>query len=342
MHRAICSLGYIQVPSMPTSIAILRVILLVAATGIGLIVGACGISGCRDSDATAAPRPDADARPLVVATTGMVADLVRGVGGDRVRVETLIAPGTDPHLYKPTRTDLGRIVRADLLVANGLHLEGRLDEALRRAEDAGRRVCRVADDLPRDRLLADEAGDHADPHVWMDPSLFALAIAPIRAALSEIAPAHAATFRTNAERLTDDLAALDAETEAALALVPPHRRVLVTAHDAFGYLGRRYGFEVVGIQGISTESEAGVRDLRRLVDLLVERDLPAVFVESTVPPRQVEALIAGAAARGRSVSIGGELFSDAMGAAGTPEGTYPGMIRHNARTIAEALGVPDP
>jgi manganese/zinc/iron transport system substrate-binding protein len=272
----------------------------------------------------------------------MVADLVRGVGGDRVRVETLIAPGTDPHLYKPTRTDLGRIVRADLLVANGLHLEGRLDEALRRAEDAGRRVCRVADDLPRDRLLADETGDHADPHVWMDPSLFALAIAPIRAALSEIAPAHAATFRVNADRMTDDLAALDAETEAALALVPPHRRVLVTAHDAFGYLSRRYGFEVVGIQGISTESEAGVRDLRRLVDLLVDRDLPAVFVESTVPPRQVEALIAGAAARGRSVSIGGELFSDAMGAAGTPEGTYPGMIRHNARTIAEALGAPDP
>lgn len=275
-------------------------------------------------------------RPSVVVTTGMLADLVRDVGGETIDVHTLIAPGADPHLYRPTRTDLGRLVRADLIVANGLHLEGRLGETLDRAAAAGRRVLRVGDLLPPDALLTDPHG-HADPHIWMSPSTFALAIEPIRIALAELDPAHADDHRVNAARLDTVLRELDAEVEATLAAIPPSRRVLVTAHDAFGYLGRRYGFEVVGIQGISTESEAGVRDLRRLVDLIVERDLPAVFVESTVPPRHVEALIAGATARDRRVSIGGELFSDAMGPAGTAEGTYPGMIRHNARTIAAAL-----
>ncbi len=280
-------------------------------------------------------------RPRVVATTGMVADLVRGVAGDLVDVRSLIAPGADPHLYRPTRTDLGRLVRADLLVANGLHLEGRLGETLDRAAAAGRRVLRIGDTIPASATLASTEDDHPDPHVWMDPSIFALAIPAIRDALADLAPAHAASFHANADALAATLSELDIEVESTLSTVPPRRRVLVTAHDAFGYLGRRYGFEVVGIQGISTESEAGVRDLRRLVDLLVDRDIPAVFVESTVPPRHVEALIAGAAARGRPVAIGGELFSDAMGPEGTPEGTYLGMIRHNARTIAAALGAPD-
>jgi len=325
---------------MSASVATFRAVLLLLIAGAMLLAPV----GCGDASAdatTSADDPGPDPRPLIVVTTGMVADLVRAVGGDDVRVETLIAPGADPHLYKPTRSDLGRIVRADLLVANGLHLEGRLDEALRRAEAAGRRVLRIGDHLPPDRLLSGDEGGHSDPHVWMDPGLFALAVPSILETLVELDPAHAAAFRAQADRLATDLDALDAEVAEMLATIPPHRRVLVTAHDAFGYFGLRHDFEVVGIQGISTESEAGVRDLRRLVGLLVERDVPAVFVESTVPPRQVEALVAGAAARGRPVTIGGELFSDAMGPAGTPEGTYLGMIRHNARTIADALGASD-
>jgi manganese/zinc/iron transport system substrate-binding protein len=277
-------------------------------------------------------------RPSVVCTVGMVADVARSVAGDQAVVTSLIGPGVDPHLHKPTRSDIGRLMQADLVLAVGLHLEGRMDETLDRAGESGRMVLRVGELLPKDSIIRSTGENGADPHLWMDPWLWAKTAAPIAQALSTIDPDGAETYAANAKKIVTGLESLDTWSTQRLATVPPTSRVLVTAHDAFEYFGRRYGFEVVGIQGISTESEAGVRDITRIVDLLVRRRIPAVFVESTVPPRHVQALVAGARARGHEVVVGGELFSDAMGDSGTYEGTYPGMIDHNVTTIARALG----
>ncbi|MBC02551.1 MAG: manganese transporter [Phycisphaerae bacterium] len=277
-------------------------------------------------------------RPTIVCTVGMVADVTRSVAGDRADVSSLIGPGVDPHLYKPTRSDIGRLMKADVVVAVGLHLEGRMDETLDRAAKSGRTVVRVGELLPKDLLLRESEENAMDPHLWMNPRVWAMTAGPISKALSKVDPEGAEIYASNAAALVKNLEELDAWSAQRLATVPEKARVLVTAHDAFEYFGRRYGFEVVGIQGISTESEAGVRDIGRIVDLLVSRGIPAVFVESTVPPRHVEALVAGARARGHTVKVGGELFSDAMGDAGTYEGTYPGMIDHNITTIVRGLG----
>ena len=212
-------------------------------------------------------------------------------------------------------------------------------DALERAGEAGRTVAAVAEGIDPAELM--EPGDFAgayDPHVWMDPSLWSEAVGVVRDTLTAHDAAGAAGYAENAAALQAELAALDEWAASVLAEVPASARVLVTAHDAFGYFGRRYGLEVLGIQGISTESEAGVRDIERLVETLVAREIPAVFVESTVSERNVRALLEGAAARGHTVRIGGELFSDAMGEPGTPAGTYIGMIAHNVATVAEGLG----
>ena len=281
--------------------------------------------------------PVSDDRPTVTCSVGMVADIARGIAGDHAVIETLVGPGIDPHLHKPTRSDIARIMKADLVVAVGLHLEGRMDTAFTRAEKSGRRVLRVGDALPADRIIQ-ASKEEADPHAWMDPRTWTLVVDPIAEALGEVDPPNAPAYRANAAKVKATLADLDRWSAERLATVPSESRVLVTAHDAFEYFGRRYGFEVVGIQGISTESEAGVRDIERIVDLLVDRRVPAVFVESTVPPRHVQALVAGARARGHEVTVGGELFSDAMGRPGTHEGTYEGMIDHNVTMITRALG----
>lgn len=275
----------------------------------------------------------------VVATIGMVGDVAAHVAGDRAEVTSLMAPGVDPHLYKPTRADVRRLMEADVIFYNGLLLEGKMTDTLVRAASAGRPVHAVTERVDEAALLMPEEFEgHADPHLWMDPMVWSETVGVIRDALSAADPAGASTYAENAERYLAELAELDAYAERVLGSVPEGQRVLVTAHDAFNYFGKRFGFEVVGIQGISTESEAGVRDIERLVDLLVERRVSAVFVESTVSDRNVRALIAGARARGHEVIIGGELFSDAMGDAGTYRGTYLGMIDHNVTTIARALG----
>ncbi len=275
----------------------------------------------------------------VVATVGMVADVVQQVAGERAEVQVLIAPGVDPHLHAPTRADVRRLMDADVIFYNGLLLEGKMTDTLIRAATSGKPVHAVTELVDESRLLSPDGFEgHADPHLWMDPSAWSATIAVIEKALAQADPDGASTYAENAARYAERLAELDAYAERVLTSVPEAQRVLVTAHDAFNYLGERYGFEVVGIQGISTESEAGVRDIERLVDLLVERKIGAVFVESTVSDRNVKALIAGAKARGHAVAIGGELYSDAMGDAGTYEGTYIGMIDHNATTIARALG----
>ncbi|MHA6346707.1 metal ABC transporter solute-binding protein, Zn/Mn family [Roseivivax sp. CAU 1761] len=285
-----------------------------------------------------APMARAEAPLAVVATTGMIGDAAQRVGGDLVSVRALMGPGIDPHAYRQTRSDIAAMARADLVLWHGLYLEAQMEEFLHGLA-ARTEVVAVAEALPRDALIAhDTYADKFDPHVWMDPTLWAGVVDEVRAALTRAAPDHAETFAANAARHREELEALAEYNAGILGTVPEEARVLVTAHDAFGYFGRAYGFEVVGIQGISTESEAGLARIAEVVDLLVERGIRAVFVESSVSDRNIRALIEGAAARGHSVEIGGELYSDAMGEPDTYEGTYLGMIDHNATTIARALG----
>ena len=287
----------------------------------------------------AAPAPAAAEAPVrVVATTGMIADAAREVGGDLVEVEALMGPGVDPHAFRQTRTDIAAMTRADLVLWHGLFLEAQMEDFL--LELSGRRnVVAVAEALPRNLLIAhDDYANKFDPHVWMNPNLWARVVLEIRDALSETHPEGAETFEARAEAYTRKLRDLSVYAQDVLSSVPAESRVLVTAHDAFNYFGSAYGFEVVGIQGISTESEAGLARVEELVDLLVARDVTAVFVETTVSERNVRALIEGAGAEGHEVTVGGELYSDAMGQPGTYEGTYVGMIDHNVTTIARALG----
>jgi manganese/zinc/iron transport system substrate-binding protein len=274
----------------------------------------------------------------IVATVGMIADVTHHVAGDRANVICLMGAGIDPHLYSPTRTDVQKLMESDIVFYNGLLLEGKMIDSLIRAGNT-RPVHAVTQLLDEQYLLEpEELEGHHDPHVWMDPKAWAKAVEVIRDKLTEFDPAGAAAYQANASAYIKQLNELDAYAVRVLESVPERQRVLVTAHDAFNYFGRRFGYEVVGIQGLSTESEAGVRDIERLVDLIVDRNVGAVFIESTVSERNINALVAGAGARGRTVVIGGELFSDAMGADGTYEGTYIGMIDHNVTTVARALG----
>jgi manganese/zinc/iron transport system substrate-binding protein len=278
--------------------------------------------------------------PRVVATTTVVADLVRQVAGDHVEVECLMAAGIDPHSYKATPRDADRLARADLVVASGLHLEGKLADLLERL---GRRVpvVAVADALPPERLLDAGAGLR-DPHVWFDASLWSLCAPVVAERLAKLDSPHAADYRAAATAYAARLDALHAEILKRLAAVPEQRRVMVTAHDAFRYFGRAYGVEVVGIQGTSTEAEAGLGDINRLVDLVVERRIPAVFVETSVSDRNVAALREGARARGHEVALGGRLHSDSLGAAGSGAATLEEALRSNVATILAGLSGADP
>ncbi len=325
-------------PSDPTSrcgrrwLAV-RAALLAAGSGLCALLGDV-------ADAAAQPSQPQRRGPLnVLATTAMIGDVVKAIGGDRIRLEVLMGPGVDPHLYKATRDDMAKMLRVDLVFYNGLALEGKMADAFVRVARAGKPVHAVTELLPEDQLLEPEGVDgHYDPHVWMDPRAWSRAAELIADRLINHDRAGAPTYRHNLAALQERIRQLDAYAERALATVPERQRVLVTAHDAFNYFARRYGVEVLGIQGLSTESEAGVRRVQDLVSVLVNRRVPAVFVETSVPDRNVLALVEGAAARGHRVVVGGELFSDAMGDPGSYEGTYVGMIDHNVTTIVRALG----
>lgn len=274
----------------------------------------------------------------VVATTGMIADTVRTIGGDQVDVQALMGPGVDPHGYRQTRSDILAMARADIVLWHGLYLEAQMEAFF---ADLSRKntVIAVAEDLPSELLLHhDDYADKPDPHVWMDPVLWQRVSDRIVDALSTARPQGAGAFAANGEAFNRDLQSLAAYSTDTLKTVPETQRVLVTAHDAFNYFGAAQGFEVLGIQGISTDSEAGLSRISSLVDTLVERNIGAVFVESSVSDRNMRALIEGAQARGHKVTIGGQLYSDAMGPEGSYEGTYLGMIDHNVTTIANALG----
>lgn len=280
----------------------------------------------------------ADSPLSVVTTTGMIADAVREVGGPLVTVKALMGPGVDPHAYRQTRTDILALAKADLVLWHGLYLEAQMEDFLR-ALAKRQHVVAVAEELPRNLLIGhDDYDGKFDPHVWMNPNLWSRVVLTVRDALIDARPESAGIFRANAEAHMAELAELANYTTRILSSVPAESRVLLTAHDAFNYFGSAHGFEVLGIQGISTEGEAGLQRMAELVDLLVDRNIAAVFVESSVSDRNIRALIEGAAAKGHTVTIGGELFSDAMGPAGSYEGTYLGMIDHNTTTIARALG----
>ncbi|GEM84834.1 metal ABC transporter solute-binding protein, Zn/Mn family [Meiothermus hypogaeus] len=273
----------------------------------------------------------------IVATVNFVTDLVQQVGGNRVRVEGLMGTGVDPHLYKASAGDVRKLQQAHLIFYAGLHLEGKMVELLERLP----RAIAVSDAIPRERLIRPPGGFGGqytyDPHVWFDVTLWKLTVTRVRDALSQIDPAGAAYYRANAAAYGRRLEQLDAFIRQQIAQVPAQQRVMITAHDAFAYFGRRYGLEVRGLQGVSTVSEAGTRDVQQLADFIVQRRIRAVFVESSVPQRALEAVVAAVRARGWNVVIGGQLFSDAAGNPGTPEGTYVGMMEHNIRTIVSGL-----
>jgi manganese/zinc/iron transport system substrate-binding protein len=297
-----------------------------------------GGSGC----APGGGDESADPRPLVVATTTLVGDLAAAVAGDAAVVRTLMSAGVDPHLYKPSATDARLLRDARVIVCNGLLLEGRLAELITRMGAEGRTVLALGDALPAEVVLRPAGGGAAaDPHIWGDVALWAGCVDLVETTLAKAIPDSAEEIRGRAAETRRRLLELDAWVREKTGTVPPERRVLVTSHDAFGYFGRAYGFEVLGVQGISTVSEAGLADVARMTDLIRERGVPAIFVESSVPPGVIERVSRDSGAR-----IGGELFSDALGAAGelrdvdggqVDVGTYEGMTRFNVSMIVEAL-----
>jgi len=297
-------------------------------------LAAISMLGCNPASESA----DTARKPRVVATTGMVADMVRSIAGDAVEVTQIMGAGVDPHLYKATRDDVETILSADAVFYSGLLLEGKMADTFVKIGRT-RPVYAVTELIDESKLLSpDGAEGHPDPHVWMDVATWSEGVPVVRDALSELLPDMSDTFAKNAEAYQRELTKLDEYARNKIATIPESARVLVTSHDAFNYFGRAYGLEVLGVQGLSTESEAGLQRVNELVSLLVDRKVAAVFVESSVSPKNIRALIDGAASHGHKVIIGGELFSDAMGAAGTTEGTYVGMIDHNVTTVVRALG----
>jgi manganese/zinc/iron transport system substrate-binding protein len=297
------------------------------------------VLGCVLVAACAGPgreRP-AGAALQVVATTGMIADAAERIGGGRIVVHGLMGPGVDPHGYKARPGDVRRLAGADLVLYNGLHLEAAMEEVL---EGMSRRTMSVAVTewiAESDLLRPPEFEGSRDPHVWFDVRLWMEAVRRVGAALATADAEHAAEYAEREAAYLGELEELDAWVRQRVATLPPSRRVLVTAHDAFNYFGRAYGVEVLALQGISSQVEAGTADVQRLAHEIVRRGVPAVFVETSIPQRLIEAVQAAAAARGHRVIVGGSLFSDALGDAGTPEGTYVGMVRHNVENIVRAL-----
>ena len=273
----------------------------------------------------------------VVCTTGMVADLARHIGGDRVRVTGLMGPGVDPHYYKASQGDLARLERADLILFNGLLLEGKMQDIFGKMA-SNKRILAVTDAIERaDLLQPDELEGHYDPHIWFDVSLWSKTIDSVVRALSEIDPEGAESYQLNGDAYRKELDALDAWVAEQVEKIPSGQRVLITAHDAFSYFGQAYGIEVMGLQGISTVAEYGVNDVNGLVDFISGRKIRAIFVESSVPERSIEAVRQGCLQRGHAVSIGGTLYSDAMGGQGSGADTYASMVRSNVETIVGAL-----
>lgn len=296
---------------------------------VGLLAAACG--GSESANETD------NGKLNIVATIGQVTNITQEVGGDHVEVIGLMGPGTDPHLYVASASDVDKLQNADIIFYNGLFLEAQMEEILEQIGE-NKPAIPVSRDIDRDILLPSaQYEDEYDPHIWFDVTLWSEAVKTVRDVLVEQDPAHAADYNANAEAYLAQLEELHQYVQDRAAELPAEQRVLVTAHDAFNYFGRAYGFEVLGLQGISTASEASTADVQDLADYIAANQIRAIFVESSVPVRNIEAVQAAVANRDWNVEIGGELFSDAMGDSGTPEGTYIGMVEHNIDTIVGAL-----
>lgn len=301
------------------------------------VVMAICAAGCgRKEPAAAAAGGQGPIR--AVATVGMVGDIVRNVAGDRAQVRDIMGEGVDPHLYAASRDDVALMSGADIVFYSGLMLEGKMTDALVKVAQR-KPVVAVTEVIDAKYLLEPPGmGGHHDPHVWMDPRAWAKCVDVVADALAKLDPGSAELYRSNAAAYRAQIERLADYGATAMGSIPQSQRVLITSHDAFNYFGRAYGLEVQGVQGISTESEAGLQRINELVDLIVDRKVGAVFVETSVPKKNIEALVNGVRARGREIRIGGTLFSDAMGARGAYEGTYIGMIDHNITTVTSALG----
>jgi manganese/zinc/iron transport system substrate-binding protein len=304
---------------------------IISALILGLLLVGCG------AEDESGKTTEEQAAIKAVATTGMIADMVQRIGGERVDVTGLMGPGVDPHLYKAGARDVELMSEADIIFYNGLHLEGAMTEVFEQMRGRSRTVA-VAEAVSEELLLspAEYEGSH-DPHIWFDVSLWARTIDLVHDNLVSLDNEGSALFGENADSLKARLFELHQYVKQQAARVPKDQRVLITAHDAFNYFGRAYGFEVRGLQGISTATEAGTADIQNLARFIAERKIPAIFVESSVSPRNIEAVKAAVRARGFEVKIGGELYSDALGSRDSEAGTYIGMVRHNIDTIVSSL-----
>ncbi len=305
------------------------------AAGRGRILAGAGLILACCVSALGAPK----SYPYQVTTTvGMVTDIVRQVAGDKAKVTGIMGAGVDPHLYKPTRDDVASMIRADVIFYAGLMLEGKMADTLVKIART-KPVHAVTESIEEKYLLEpEEMQGHYDPHVWMDPMAWAKAVEAVGRALAEYDPANTEHYRRNAADSVQRCEELAAYGRRVLSTVPESSRVLISSHDAFNYFGRAFGLKVMGVQGLSTESEAGLQRINELVDYIVQQEVRAVFVESSVSPRNIEALVQGVQSRGKALRVGGELYSDAMGPEGSYEGTYLGMLDHNITTVARALG----
>jgi manganese/zinc/iron transport system substrate-binding protein len=304
-----------------------RFLMTILFLSLATIIAACG-------DQTSG---EAQGKLKVTTTIGMIADVVKKVGGDHVQVTGLMKSGVDPHLYKASQGDVKKLGQSQIIFYNGLHLEGKMVEIFEKMESQKPTVA-VSRNIPEKQLRGWEGGEAShDPHIWFNVKHWISATGVIGDELAKIDPAHADEYKKNAAAYIKQLEELDQYALKQIASIPENQRVLVTAHDAFGYFGDAYGIKVMGLQGISTASEYGSKDVTDLREFLVNNKIKAVFVESSVPKKSIEAVIQGAKKQGHEIKIGGELFSDAMGKEGTTEGTYIGMVRHNIDTIVNAL-----
>ena len=274
----------------------------------------------------------------VVTTTTMITDLVKNIGGDAINVQGLMGSGVDPHLYKASAGDVTKLRNADIIFYNGLHLEGKLVEVFEKMESPTKKPVALAETLDKGKLIgSDYFASNYDPHVWFDINYFKQFTKRVTEVLIEKDPNNANLFTENESKYLAELDKLQSDIKGVVEALPRKKRILVTAHDAFNYFGEAYKFRVVGLQGLSTATEAGVQDVQKLAKFIIENDVKAIFVESSVPRRTIEALQAAVKSKGHDIKIGGTLYSDALGDAGTVEGTYVGMYRYNIKTIVSAL-----
>ncbi|KOP83157.1 metal ABC transporter solute-binding protein, Zn/Mn family [Cytobacillus solani] len=302
--------------------------------GIFLVISLIFVSACSKQKVN---EGNDDSKIIVTTTIGQIADAVKHIGGEKVAVKSLMGPGTDPHLYKATQGDIAKLEKADIIFYSGLHLEGKMLDVLERINKT-KPTYAIAEAIDKESLLSANGGSYAyDPHVWFDINLWKQALEEVKTGLIEIDPDNEAYYEENAQNYFKQLNELHAYAAEEMARIPEEQRVLVTAHDAFGYFGKAFDMEVMGLQGLSTDSEYGLGDVQKLVDTLVKRNIKAVFIESSISERSINAVIEGAKKKGHKVKIGGELYSDAMGKEGTDEGTYIGMYKHNVKTISESI-----